>query len=754
MISTVYSADSTRLLNSTESNTAHYKNAILDIGRGTAAVDSSGNLVKYFRDGSVSQAWDKSGNKISSSSVAARPASMTPTGGKSDGEIVRELSGKVGIESVDYIYGSSPSDLLKAMTAANYNTGSHGYKAPSPTVMPKKPSITNQSPLNTSSGSYAPSTQQRVNSALGATGGYANPLLNTSQGKLDPRTGTLYGAGNNNISDLDIRTFINQAKSNEDVLAGALKYGVSVDQIARAMGGQGGFTSQGIDSYLATRGISRPSQTSSAAQPAAGTQFQPQLPATIDPYQGYAQGYAGFQNTLQGLLNAPLQAQEISRPTPASFTPVRAPAPVSYSAPTASQTVINPTTGTVEGRLRNLTDPNSLLMQRAMSLGQQNAARSGLLNSSIAGTAEQAALLDAATAIASQDAQAYNQTGLANTQARNTMNLANAQNALQAGQINSANQLQASLANSELSSKTSMFNSDAAMRANMFNSEMNANIGKFNNELYTRAATTSQELGFNYYKTNFDAANQVLLTKMNNDNAVNLETIRNKFNKDLQQSATAAGMYDNYFKMANDVFSRDIPEESKQTILGNLNTMLKDGLTLNSIMMGTQDALNFNKGTSQGGLGGLFNTQVGSTKVDYLNAPPTTMQSATSGAPLGKDPNNPTVVNTIGGFLPINVADALQKVLNVDPRLTVTIPQKDADPNLNRAIETGVRNGSVTRLTLEKLAGVKPGMFGSKKIYEGLDKAFTLLGGHVYYDPANTLGRATNIQAVPQPQPA
>lgn len=724
--------------NKITANKIMYENAQNDTRYSTK--DASGNLLKYNPTGSLAQAWDVNGNRIAPDKWAG-----------------------LGIQN--------QNNLLKQQSSGLGKVNSGG--------MPKNPQYTpQQQAQQIIDAQRIKAEEQAKRDALSAQQFYAaNPhlapqMVDTPRGRLDARAGILYGAGNTKISDADIRTAI-QGKSSDEILKLAVQHGVSAQQISNAMGGQGGYDMNNINKFLAGHGIRPPSP--GASGPGAPTQGGiPQQPTTggtsnqttgmlgqrinsnygtpVTPDSVINQGFnSGYQQSsvLQGLLGREVQAGQIARPDAATFQQISAPQQVRYNNAATAQSVIDPRTGTVEGRLPGLLDPNSVLMQRAQFLGQDRAAQAGLLNSSIAGTAAQAAMTDAALQIATPDAAAYNQAMLANTQARNTMGLANAQNQLQAQQINAANQLQANIANSELGAKVSMFNSDTKMRADMFNKELDVNTKKFNNELYTRAAQFDNELAFNQYKTQFDAANQVLLTKMNNQNAIDLENIRNKFNKELQNSSYAAGLYDNYFKMANDVFSRDIPEDAKQTILGNLNTMLKDGLTLTSGVLGLGEALNFNKGK---GLDGMFNTGQGQPKVDYLKAPPTTMQSAANGQPLGTNPSNPSVVNTIGGFLPSNVADALQNVLKVDPRMVVTVAQKNSDPTMNQQIEAGLRNGTITRLTLEKLAGVKPGgMFGgSKKIYEGLDKAFTLLGGHVYYDPNNTLGRAANIQPVAQ----
>ncbi len=64
----------------------------------------------------------------------------------------------------------------------------------------------------------------------------------------------------------------------------------------------------------------------------------------------------------------------------------------------------DPETDSVEGLVKNIIDEDSILMQQAAVRGKQFAHQRGLLNSSMAGQASQAAVLDRAIPIAQQDA--------------------------------------------------------------------------------------------------------------------------------------------------------------------------------------------------------------------------------------------------------------------------------------------------------------------------------------------------------------
>jgi ethanolamine utilization protein EutP (predicted NTPase) len=87
---------------------------------------------------------------------------------------------------------------------------------------------------------------------------------------------------------------------------------------------------------------------------------------------------------------------------------------------------INPETDTVHGQLNAIIDDGSTYMQRAKNKGLEFANSRGLLNSSIAGQATQAAAIDAALPIAQQDASIYMTQKMAN---QDSTNKALAQNA-------------------------------------------------------------------------------------------------------------------------------------------------------------------------------------------------------------------------------------------------------------------------------------------------------------------------------------
>lgn len=131
---------------------------------------------------------------------------------------------------------------------------------------------------------------------------------------------------------------------------------------------------------------------------------------------------------------------------------------------------------TVEGRVEGIIAKNSPLMQQAESRAMQQANSRGLINSSIAATAGQSAVLDAATNIGRQDAQTF-----ANAESQN------AQSANAASQFGSAAKNTASLTNAAADNAAATNNAKFANDAEMSNTDAinkatTANLGAASNQ--------------------------------------------------------------------------------------------------------------------------------------------------------------------------------------------------------------------------------------------------------------------------------
>lgn len=92
----------------------------------------------------------------------------------------------------------------------------------------------------------------------------------------------------------------------------------------------------------------------------------------------------------------------------------------------AATRTIDPAKQTVAGQVDSILASDSPLMQRARTMATQQMAQRGLVNSSMAVGAGQAAMVDRATPIAAQDANTYNQVASDNMAASNQAGMFNA----------------------------------------------------------------------------------------------------------------------------------------------------------------------------------------------------------------------------------------------------------------------------------------------------------------------------------------
>lgn len=704
-LSTLYTPNSSGLLSANEQKANQYKNALLNLGSGLSKVDANGNLVKYNPTGSVAQAWDINGNRLSGDAlknIASNPTPINwnPNAGRSAANTAAQILAQQGVAKgldKDVFYNATPQQIAAAMNVAAKTNAS--------TANPTLNRISGQQQAPSAPNILPGGTGQKVSSAL-------TPQRSVT---LDPRSGILYGAGNSNISDAQIRDFIAKAGSNEEIMNAAVANNVSVDQITRAMGGQNGFNANGIAQYLAQQGIMRPP----VGTPKTTTTPTTQVPGQLQAGQlGMDAATAAYINMLQQqATNSNALNLDISNRLQQALQQNIAQAPqVNYTPFQAQQTQVTPQM-TVQGQLKTLLDPNSALMTQARTQGMQDAARQGLLNSSLAGTAGEQALLKQALGIATPDAETYRGVGMANTQAANQMNLANAQNSMQAQQINSANILQRNIANAELGAKVGMFNAD----------------------LVYRGADADANRRFQNYQLNTTLATDLFGRQMDNDNKLKLQEIEQRYQKDIQGSLNASNMYNGLIDQMGRINAMDVPGDAKQSMLNNLFDVFDSQMGLQQKMLGLSTNLfQGTNGTSS------FRTTSSQASTPGFDAKAPQFTNTKTGATLGVDPNQPTKFNTVGGSISADLAKKISTILKIDPRFVVTIDQKNANKQFSQTVENLVETGQMEKISLEKYLGQAPGgmLGGSKKLHEPLDQLFRLMDGHVYYDYSNALGNA------------
>ena len=239
-------------------------------------------------------------------------------------------------------------------------------------------------------------------------------LLTSGNIYKNPQANILYGQGSSKYTPKEIRDFIKTpGRTDDDVLGKALAEGVSLDEINKAMGNDPKYSMANMERHLSERGI-----TKDLADPSAGM---------------------------------PVAA--------------RAPTPVTAGTINVGQKE------TMAGQMKDLLEnPDNPLNVQAQTYGKQFANRRGLLNSSIAASATQDAMMKNAQPIASQDASTN----------------------YDATKSNVGNKLTAD-----------MFNTDTSTRVDMFNAGTAKDM-----------AFNTQNRNMDYYIANMDAANKMAVAQV------------------------------------------------------------------------------------------------------------------------------------------------------------------------------------------------------------------------------------------------
>lgn len=204
----------------------------------------------------------------------------------------------------------------------------------------------------------------------------------------------------------------------------------------------------------------------------------------------------------------------VATPTAAALP---APALVSSVAPatavpvTANTTTLNPATDTVQGQIRAIIDQNSPLQRQAEARAIQQMNARGLLNSSMAVGAGQAALYDAALPIATQDANTYATVNREGTQAKNA---AASQNATAQNQM-------------------AMFSAELASKVDMFNASQSNDLTKLGMDLANKQSLA-----------NIESSYKILMQGNQSASEIYKQTVKNitdiAANKDMGQAAKDA----------------------------------------------------------------------------------------------------------------------------------------------------------------------------------------------------------------------
>lgn len=234
---------------------------------------------------------------------------------------------------------------------------------------------------------------------------------------------------------------------------------------------------------------------------------------------------------------------------------------------------------TVEGRINGLTDPNSAMNVKAATEATQTAAARGLVNSSLAVTAGQDAVLKNALPIAQQDANTYASSAQFNAGAKNSAaqfgaNAANVAN-LTGADINQRNYSAELGADTQLA--TNKATNDTQLAANKLTNDTSVLNTKTNSDTQQFVANLNSATSLATSK--LSAETQTAIAGMDNASKSQLQDVISSNSQLLQASTSAANLVTQYStNIGNIQMSTTMDAAAKQQAVSNQLNILKASL--------------------------------------------------------------------------------------------------------------------------------------------------------------------------------
>jgi hypothetical protein len=233
---------------------------------------------------------------------------------------------------------------------------------------------------------------------------------------------------------------------------------------------------------------------------------------------------------------------------------------------------------TVRGQINSVIAEDSPLMQQAATAAKQAAGQKGLINSSMAVQAGQAALYDKAMPIAQADAQTYGQAAKSNQDAKNSFEQFNANAKNTEGQFNAGAKNTLQSQQLDLQAKTALTNAgavnDAAARDAQLASQQG--IAKFDGALKVAMQ-------------NADAAGKLQYQQIDANVRTTMANIEAAYKNQMQTSQSMAGSYqsliDNITRIMQD---KDMGAAAKQAAIDNQTTLYNNTLQMQSQLSGLE----------------------------------------------------------------------------------------------------------------------------------------------------------------------
>jgi hypothetical protein len=253
---------------------------------------------------------------------------------------------------------------------------------------------------------------------------------------------------------------------------------------------------------------------------------------------------------------------------------------------------------TVAGNIDDIVAADSPIMQRAATRADQQMNKRGLINSSMAVGAGQAAVMDAALPIAQQDAQTRAQSGSFNATsanrasefgaaATNQANLANQAATNRASEFGAAASNQAALANQDATNRAAEYGANAANTLQAQSNTIRQQAAQLNADAANKLLAQDLDNKFKASVATADIASKVQLQQLADTTKIDLANIQATYQQMISSNEQAGALYGKVMQNITDIVNNpDILAADKTTAIENQKTMLKTGMEVVSAVSG------------------------------------------------------------------------------------------------------------------------------------------------------------------------
>jgi hypothetical protein len=249
----------------------------------------------------------------------------------------------------------------------------------------------------------------------------------------------------------------------------------------------------------------------------------------------------------------------------------------SYDAAQATTTQWTPgANATVQGQIADITTSGNPLMVRAETRAKQQANDRGMLNSSMAIGAGQAAVYDAALPIAQQDAGTFARAGEFNANAANATSLNNAQFTNQSRQFNTG------AANDALTQQRT-----AGVQGQMQRSELDSAERRQTQQIEAQTGMQRYDLEMKKLMSEADNATRIELQRMDSTTRASLAEIESKFKVQMQTSESMSRSYQQLTDgITRIMLDPEMDGNARQEAINNLTALYNNTLQMQSRLTG------------------------------------------------------------------------------------------------------------------------------------------------------------------------